>query len=293
MATAHIQADRAEEGPACLSENPYRLVSLLQMLRFHASHFIAAFSIIGQLLTEIRGRGIPADSSLGELGGRLRMLHEYCNELGMSYSSAHIARMKERISDRSKPVAWEDVSQCLVELQNRVWDELDARTYLQVAANKTAFYNVPVPDDWAIVADRFKCRFDVEEARKCFALERFTASVFHLMKVVEHAVLDLQCFLDKPDTKAHFGGVLSKLDDLNRKTQFRDLPDHLKPYRGFLVDVLPQMHAVKDSWRNKVSHVDGKIVPVDVFTEEMASGVHDATLLLMKKLASGLPPRAV
>jgi hypothetical protein len=53
--------------------------------------------------------------------------------------------------------------------------------------------------------------------------------------------------------------------------------------------LLPQLHAVKDSWRNKVSHVDGKIIPTDVFTEEMSAGVYEATLLLMKKLADGLP----
>jgi hypothetical protein len=114
------------------------------------------------------------------------------------------------------------------------------------------------------------------------------------MRVTEAAVLELQCFLDTaPDPKAHFGSVLQKLEHLQHKTAFKDLPDHLKPYAGFLRDSLPQLHAVKNSWRNKVSHVDDRIVIVDVFTEEMASGIYDATLLLMKKLANGLPPTSV
>jgi hypothetical protein len=82
---------------------------------------------------------------------------------------------------------------------------------------------------------------------------------------------------------------LKKLGHLQQKTDFNNLPEHLKPYRGFLGEVLPQLHAVKDSWRNKVSHIDDRIIIADVFTEEMASGVYNATLLLMKKLADGLP----
>jgi hypothetical protein len=87
----------------------------------------------------------------------------------------------------------------------------------------------------------------------------------------------------------HFGSVLNRLDALNRKTEFKDFPAHLQPYREFLIETLPQLHAVKDSWRNKSVHVDGKIVPIDVFTEEMALGVYSATLLLMQKLSKGLP----
>jgi hypothetical protein len=111
------------------------------------------------------------------------------------------------------------------------------------------------------------------------------------MRIVERAVLELQAFLDKPDPKAHFGSVVSKLEHLNIKTRFNDLPEQMKPYRAFLIDVLPQLHAVKDSWRNKVSHVDGLIIPRDVFTEEMATGVYSATRLLMQKLAAGMPPK--
>jgi hypothetical protein len=69
----------------------------------------------------------------------------------------------------------------------------------------------------------------------------------------------------------------------NKKTRF-----DFKPYAPFIQSILPQLHALKDSGRNKVSHMDGKIVPTDLFTEEMAAGVYDATLLLMKKLATGL-----
>jgi hypothetical protein len=112
------------------------------------------------------------------------------------------------------------------------------------------------------------------------------------MKVVEASVLELQMFLRAPDVKAHFGSVLTKLEQMIQRTKYEHLEERFRPYLPFLKDVVTQLHAVKDSWRNKVSHVDARIVPTETFTGELALGVHDATLLLMKKLASGLPEKS-
>jgi hypothetical protein len=157
--------------------------------------------------------------------------------------------------------------------------------------SKDTLYEQPLRK-WSAVIERFNCDLDVEEAGKCLALDRHTAAVFHLMKVVESGVLALQCFLDgKRDPKAHFGSVLSKLETLNTKTAFADLPPDLKPYRTFLIDTLPHLHAVKDSWRNRVCHVDNIIVPTGAFTCEMAHNVYNCTLGLMSTMVEGLPPK--
>lgn len=168
--------------------------------------------------------------------------------------------------------------------------DLEQRRFLYLDDSSSSFYEAPLAG-WGRVIDRFGCSFDVEEGRKCLALGRYTASVFHLMKVVEAAVLELQMFLDKTDHKAHFGSVLMKLEKLTQDTKFDELPPHLQPHKRFMADTLTQLHAVKDSWRDKVTHVDSHIVPIETFTPELARGVHDAVLMLMNKLAEGLPPR--
>ena len=177
------------------------------------------------------------------------------------------------------------------EIQLRFDEDLGKHVYLQLRPDVAAFFEDSIDKRWRPIADRFKCDFDIAEARQCIGLERPTAAVFHLMKVVEAAVLELQMFLKTRDMKAHFGSVLQRLEHVTQKEQFEHLPEHLKPYKQFMVDVLAQLHAVKDSWRNKVTHVDANIVPVGLFTEEMARGIHDATLLLLEKMASGLPAR--
>ena len=114
------------------------------------------------------------------------------------------------------------------------------------------------------------------------------AAVFHRNESGRTRLLEFQVFLDKTDPKAHFGSVLKKLEHIVQKQTYDQLPPHLKGHRTFLEGILAQLYAVKDAWRDKVSHVDF-LVPTDTFTEEIAVGVHDAALLLMKKLADGLP----
>jgi len=213
-----------------------------------------------------------------------------CVALGLTTSVTSIRNMLDEYTKDDCQV-WR-IKELAIELQGRLIDEMHVRKFFALNLAEGEHYEF-YWKGWEDVFSRFpNSMTDIEEARKCLALGRYTAAVFHLMRVTEAAVLEFQCFLEPPpDPKAHFGSVLAKLDNLSLKTEFKNLPNHLKQYVDFLKDVLPQLHAVKASWRNKVSHIDGRIIIADIFTEEMALGIYGATLLLMKKLAKGLPPK--
>jgi hypothetical protein len=166
--------------------------------------------------------------------------------------------------------------------------EAELNSMIFFGLSDTGYYENPT-QGWDEVIERFGCGDDIEEASKCLALQRYTASVFHTMKVVERGVLEMQLFLEGPDPKASFGGVLSRLEDMVQKTKFEHIPADLKPFIPFMRNILPRLHAVKDAWRDKVAHVDNKIIPVEPFTPEKAVEVYIASLNLMKIMASGLP----
>ena len=261
---------------------PYRLWSL-EELRFYASRFVKAMALVAKLHTHAICQMGPLDQAIRKAAEKI--LADLCNqlnELGLLDQASRAERLARSLREEGKMPD----KKSLADLQLLIHHDMERFVFEAVPSGKAKYYQKPL-DEWESVTARFPCAFDIEEASKCFALGRFTSCVFHLMRVTEYAVLELQCFLGKPDPKAGFGSVLLRLETLHRKTNFQDLPDHLKPFRGFLIEILPQLYAVKDSWRNKVCHVDGKIVPLDLFTEEMASGVYAATLLLMKKLAAG------
>lgn len=181
-----------------------------------------------------------------------------------------------------------------IEVMQTCWErELKAALFVGEITN-ARFYKEPTRG-WESVIARFRCGDDVEEARKCLALGRATASVFHLMKVVESGVVALSVFLNMKteDPKANFAGVLKRLERIVQETKYTDLSREGQRNLPFLRDVLPQLHAVKEAWRDKVAHFDNRIMPVERFTEEKALEIHNAALALMKKLAEKLPKKPV
>ncbi len=77
----------------------------------------------------------------------------------------------------------------LSELISRIVDELEDRLFLNVPIGQAELYLQPEPLFGARVMTTFpRMTEDISEAAKCLALDRPTASVFHLMRVVELAV---------------------------------------------------------------------------------------------------------
>lgn len=269
------------------------------MLETKAEDFVEAGSYLSRLressekvamIQRSRGQGdrplTPSEREASGIDERLRDLRTRCEALGLRMTIKQIDRCLAL--SELQAVAIVAFS---VEILDRFQDELEEHPFVSLTSEEAVLFKQPLKG-WETVVERFGSAFDVEEARKCLAFERYTAAVFHLMKIVESGVLELQLFLQTPDVKAHFGSVVSKLEDMTQKQRYDHISPRLQSHLPFLREVLTQLHAVKDSWRNKVTHVDAFIIPSETFTAEMALGAHDATLLLMKKLCGGLPPKA-
>jgi hypothetical protein len=277
-----------------------RVWSLLDLLTFLAHRFVshtvhlallsAYFDreVVGEFHRSTPG-DIPSDAFYEEVTSKMKALRDDLMALELPVSHKAATRICESLEGGSRlPTLIQDFK----DLQLRTNDELETIIFLRVPKSHSVLYSSPLVG-WDPVIDRFGCSDDIEESGKCIALGRPTAAVFHLMKVVERGVLEMEVFLNRaPDPKAHFGSVVSKLEDLVQKGKFDQVPDHLRSYLSFMREVLPQLHAVKDAWRDKVSHVGNRIIPVEPFSEEKAMEVYNSTQSLMRKMASGLPPKA-
>lgn len=282
---------------------PYRLWSLLDMMEaFGAGDFAILLGNLEracswtQMLLEPPPVNATTDQLLRTALPRYREALEglvmVCDSANVPISHNVVMQLQRLYAKTREPNPdYRTIVEHALVARQALIDDLSQHLFLAVDSHSAARYREPLAD-WNEVVSSFGCSFDIEEGQKCFALGRYTAAVFHFMKVVESAVLELQMFLKESDVQAHFGSVLRKLENLTQKQKYDDVKEELKPYLEFMRDVLAQLHAVKDSWRDKVAHVDARIIPMETFTEELAKGVHDATLLLMKKLADGLPPAA-
>lgn len=264
--------------PDCLwQENLHRPVSLLDMLRFNAHHFVGISSTLGQAMMDIRSNRVPQESTMTAIGGQCGLLLKYCEDLDLPLSVAHLKRLRD---DILKPgLNLTALADALHEVHVRVWDELGSRTFLALSPSEAASYE---KDQFApIVFERFPdATFDASEAGKCIALERPTACVFHLMRVTEYGLQAVGKLLKIKDPRPNWEPVITKIDaELKKPYQDREF----KGNADLLAHISAHFNAVKIAWRNRAMHVDRKHTP------EEAREIYAATAGLMRYLAENLP----
>lgn len=292
--------------PACLppwQENPYRLVSLWDMLQFGAHKFILlgdqlryASSVLSRADKALAAQGndpsveglareIRSDltGAMEEIKLVLAPLRQVCLELGLKTSAIRIERML------SIPTLVPSVGRLSEELRHlnlALHDDLASHVFYLV--QDSSFISSPM-ELWGEAGAKLRLTLDIEEASKCFAFGRYTACVFHLMRVVEGGVIALGKLIDPNDYKPQFSSVLKKIErQLGMKWQ--DWPETARPYKPLFEETLPHLFAIKKSWRDQVDHFNERLA-LSGFMQDRESvlGVYNSTAALMRILAEKLP----
>jgi hypothetical protein len=124
--------------------------------------------------------------------------------------------------------------------------------------------------------------FELDEAGKCLALDRSTASVFHLMRMMEIGLRAMSaCLALPPPTKAgdrNWGSMLRAVNaSIEAKTK-------AGTWRGddkaTFAELYASLEAVRIAWRNATMHVENK------YTDDEAEHIFITVKGFMKKLAS-------
>lgn len=242
-------------------ENPNGLVNLwdMLMLRFRADHFMAASTLIGQVIMDLQGNKIPQPQSARVIDDNLDMLRKYFVELGLDFSAEH-ARHVNAHDLILQAIRTQDqrhlfrLQSALAELQQRMCDEMKARIYLQVSLDKSKYYGPSVPPFGQKVFDCFPSAIDdVAEAGNCLALDRNTAVVFHLMRVMEAGLKVLASELGipyAPSWESYLKQITSVVDG-----DWKSKPATLKKRQPLYKDLAGDLQAIKISWRNPTMHI--------------------------------------
>jgi hypothetical protein len=115
---------------------------------------------------------------------------------------------------------------------------------------------------------------------KCYAVGRFTASAFHLMRATEAAVKALGRAIGL--TPAHPGWKL--VFDEVWKQYKNAVPRHAAwtTHEDFLVTVSADLRTVSKVWRNDIAHF------VDTYTEEQSKTMFEIVAAFLRDLATKL-----
>lgn len=268
-----------------------RVWSLLEVLKFNA----AAFHIVTQSMESLASiveheSGSPYEKVLeGELGdklrhnmrGRIEELQACLSVLDAKLASAEAQRLMRELSHPG--VTYEDAAKRMREIGSRLNDELEGRQFFVLPNGKAAYYEPASPLFGDEVSTGFPAAsYDIDEAGKCFALERYTATAFHLMRVVEIGIRELCDALNV--TVSPNAGWQKILND-KLEPAINALPESApaeKARKTDLQQARAHLHAIRLGWRNDTMH------PKATYTEEEAKWLIGHVETFMRHLATRL-----
>jgi hypothetical protein len=207
---------------------------------------------------------------------RLSLALQYTEELQLPITRIQVDRLGK--SAHLNECTYGDVVQSLRKVTTRFTDELENTLLFHIASDMQNFLeNARKEMGEEVIAQFPEITFDIEEAGKCLALERGTACVFHLMRIMEAGLRTV--------AKALTVDVLSNRswDSMLKKMHAAIEAQHARDeWTDFYNEIVAKGYAVKDAWRNPTMHIEKK------YTPEEAKDIFHAVRGFLRHLASKL-----
>lgn len=221
------------------------------------------------------------------LNATFTRFEQICLGIGLRASAVTFRKMAALSKENDRDI--ESYRRFEPELRGRLIDEMKETIFFSLSALEGNYYCRP-QHGWEEIISRFPdVRADVEEAHKCFALSRYAATTFHSLQIVEFGLIELGVFINVTDPKSGWTAVTGRLSAILKKP-YKERTDFERANHDFLEQLQGTTEALKNAWRNKVSHAQGKLtVLTPDFAPEIAEEILFASRAFMRRLAEGLP----
>jgi hypothetical protein len=256
------------------------------MLRFFADDFITIVDSLASM--EAGYEEYPKDiGDIASLQRSLERIEVACNAIHLTVSCVRLRRLLKMLKSgmyASNVTIRGDFIKELRGLRGRIKDELSERYFLFVYPEKIQFLEDKQPFGPQVIEQFPNATFDIEEASKCLALSRATASVFHLMRVMEEGLKLLAKLLGipyAPSWESYIRQISENISQKHRKKGIRWKKDE-----PFFKEVLGNLESIKIAWRNPTMHI------VRRYDDEEAEQIFIAVRLFMQRLAGRLTTKS-
>jgi hypothetical protein len=265
---------------------PHRLWSLGEMLRFYARPFLEARNVIRSISTavgfvDLRVVNFGAATVVAD---QISTLCNCLDEMGLSISRARAQKVAALLAPGDSSIQVAELQSAIKGLDDLIEEEIEAVCFLSLSPHEAAYFYPQTPLFGVDVQAKFpSAAFEIEEAAKCYALGRGTASAFHSIRGLEAAIRSIARCLGIPDpTKAHgrnWGAMLGTVRTAIEQ-RWPTSSDRLAGDGQFFDEAYAALAAIRNPWRNATMHLDQK------YTTEEARYIFEVVGGFMRKLAS-------
>lgn len=197
--------------PERVAPQPYRVVSLLDMMRFYADLFVQTLTKV--VTWEVRCSRISNGSTrmappmAVEIYSYVGVLSIELLTYGLKSAAQKAGRIHKQLETEHMLITYGEMASMLRELRERMEDDFHSVVFVNLSAQESELYEHP-ETEWQSVISRFsKVRHDIEECSKCFALARYGAAVFHVMLVAEFGVIKVAELFSVAGDKPGWGAL--------------------------------------------------------------------------------------
>jgi hypothetical protein len=235
-----------------------------------------------RLLAGGKGAESPLFST-AEITTSLAVLSNECRNAELPLSLILIQKIQSALASPGNPMTHGEFRELIHSLFHRFCDEFSAPPprFLAITAEKTKLLQPGPPFGYEVSSAFPLASEDIFEATRCYALERNTAAVFHLMRAIEIGLDALRAHLRvaSPDNPM-WGNVIKALDSAVEKARLEGRIG--KDAAGLYTDLLSDLRIIKNAWRNPTMHVKRS------YDEELAFDILRATQRFLQDLAKTL-----
>jgi hypothetical protein len=280
-----MTADR--EGCAQGEWRPGRLWSLWDMLRFHADRFVNLLNLLNTIESLLNNEQFfQVETNAPFVAQRLTDLMEQLTALRMNVSNKKAEQIYLLMINPNPTMAGLAKRYC-EDLRERIEHELDGKA-IYFVSNRVELLEVSEPLFGSAVDEKFpSARFDIEEAGKCLALGRATASVMHLMRAMELGLGYLAQALNLTLTTENWNTILNDIEKEIRSRTKGTHGDQWKEDEPFFAEAATHFRLVKNAWRNHAAHARVKYTPEEA--DEIFRSVRSFMRHLAKRLNEPSP----
>ena len=261
------------------------------MLKAYAHLFYLMGSLVGGQVSAtnlIRNRdAVLPDRTKEIILSSLGKMRTICANVDAPVSLKGIDRVEKELAEQTN-VTCRQMGEAYRELGRRIQDELSSIKFLYIPPSRVAYYEQKTESDAAqyqLLSPKGKKKFansieDSEEAAKCIALGRYTASVFHLMRVMERGVrrLGRKLKITIPVEEKDWGAISSHINGALKRLP-NSTPSEKRIHSRYAKAAV-YLDNVREAWRNPTMH------PKETYTEEEAENAFRFVKQYMEYLAA-------
>ena len=133
--------------------------------------------------------------------------------------------------------------------------DLEKQKFLYLSPSEVEFFEVnDLSGPFIEGASFHSAQEDMREARNCYALGRYTASVFHSMGVLERGLRALAQNVGEDASQANWQNIIDRIEKKIRLFRGLAKSNEKEAKLQFLSEAAKEFTYFKDGWRNHVSH---------------------------------------